>query len=1167
MTPETTHSTTDLLAYLDGELSERDQARVTAHLATCAACAAELAQLRALRGDLRATLDVALAPVQLSRVADARIREALRHRNERPAWLLTFWRQRGLTVQALMAVLVLAFSLNLFPTLQAGPAQPSTATETVVLNQERLIPGSEAAVRVIVRSAENALPLLGAQITVLLAPRGGAARPVYTGATGAGGTADIAFTVPADLTGAANLIIETRTPAGQERIVRPITIARSYRLYLSSDKPAYRPGQSLYVRALALDALDYLPPTGAQVTFTLLGPARQQLWQTQAAVSEFGAADAVTDLPLTAPTGTYTLRVTLGDTISERTLTVGQYRLPAYQLTLTPDRAFYQPGDRVTGVLEAAYFFGKPVAAAQVVLHGVAAGNQALDLRGVTDAQGRFAFAFNLPLTFGDPEPRTPQPFTLEARVTDVVGQVEGVRHTLPVAAQGVLLRALPEGGVLRPGVENTLFILAAHPDGSPAPATLLVTLDRTAYTLRTDAYGLAMLTFTPAQATTPIAITAQADSGATGQTQLTLTGDTAQQQLLLRAERALYRAGETLRVEALTAGLDALPDPTLYLDIARAGQTVALLSAPLQGGRAVFALDLEPGWVGALELRAYALLPDGRRVTDTRLIVVDPPSGVDVAITADAPQYRPGATAALTVQTTLAATGVPVQAALGLVAVDESVYALDTLPPGFARAYLLLEKDLFTRAGSVPGFDAAALRASEDLAARAAWAELPGAAVLTTSRITSPAPPAPPLSPAQVLALTLTLALLAMLLTIGIIRGLQPAGVLPHALRRVSVGFVILTLAGWLVFGLLAGVLWLLQAWLGGLTLLSLLGTLLALPWLWLVIAGWRRGDARLQITTGLLAAYLVLLIGLVWATGQNVPISALLIALVTLSYLAIIATVALLGQGLILEGQRGLGWLTTAFALLLIVAALGLPLISGLASDLSRTLGHPALYAGPVGWITGCGAPATYAPVATEAPATQTPQATTEAPVIVPTTEATPPPAPTATPLAPPAEPWPLRQLFPETLYWQPQALTDEHGQLALTLPLADNITTWRFTALASTRSGDLGAATYDIVVFQDFFIELALPDVIRAGAPLTVTATLYNFLPEAQNVQLTPTPADWYTLLAAPEALRIEAQGVTTATLRIRPEQGGTYTLQIHAAGARMSDGIAVPVTVEP
>jgi hypothetical protein len=73
---------------------------------------------------------------------------------------------------------------------------------------------------------------------------------------------------------------------------------------------------------------------------------------------------------------------------------------------------------------------------------------------------------------------------------------------------------------------------------------------------------------------------------------------------------------------------------------------------------------------------------------------------------------------------------------------------------------------------------------------------------------------------------------------------------------------------------------------------------------------------------------------------------------------------------------------------------------------------------------------------------------------------------------------EPPRLRQYFPETMLWMAEAVTDPSGHLRLEVPIADSITTWRVTALASTQDGRLGSASTGLRVFQDFFIDLDLP-----------------------------------------------------------------------------------------
>ncbi len=1053
-----------------------------------------------------------------------------------------------------MALLLIVFSLNAYQVFNL-PAAPAPQ-ETLVLGQDRFAPGTEAALRVIVRSL-GAAPVAGAEIAVRLA-----SQVVYAGVTDASGSADVAFTVPDNLSGAADLVVETRSAAGESRIVRPIRIERVYKLYLAGDKPAYRPGQTLHARALVLDAGDFKPVIGSEVAFALLDANGKRLARDAVALSEFGVAAWDVDLPAAVALGAYTLRARVGDTVSERAVTVDTYTLPAFDVTFETARTFYAPGETVRGTVEAAYFFGKPVAGGQVTLRSV----EGILASGETDAQGRFDFSFTLP---PDVPVAASMLFELDAEVVDVAGQRAGLRRQIPVAPEPILIDAIPESGLLKPGVENTVFVMTAYPDGTPAETTLTVAIAGRDYTVATS-YGLAEVRFTPAADITILDIIARDAAGAEGRDIVTLRGDSAPGALLLRAERAAYTVGDTLRLEALLTG-DA---QTVYLDVIHARQTTAVLSAPVVDGRATFALDLDNTHVGALELQAYTVSPEGTLTTDTRLVVVDAPSRVAVDVAADRETYYPGETARVNIQTTRKTDGVaaPVEAALGIAVVDASVYALDTLPPGFARAYFLLEQSMLERRDEA-GLDALALlaaaadaRAAQDVAAQAAWAGAPVADFsLRATATTTPVDEAARARRLFTGRLALVVAALPLLVSIVVVRGLAPVGVLGRALRRLGWGLLgAVILAPLAVGGAMLAFLLppaLIAVVIAG--LLSLFFMLLCVA----LIHGWRRRDTRVQLVAGLLAVYLLLGGILVTVAAQGNGPAGWLLALLVATFLLLIGALALLGQGLIVEGQRVVGWVTTALAILLIFLALTLPAVPALTSGLTRALGNPLVYAGPLAWMSGCKAPTPQViekTVQVEKAVEKTVEV--EKPVEIPATSS---PAPTAvpaiTPLPIPAEPYPLRRVFPETLYWAPEAVTGADGALAFDLPLADTITTWKLTALASTRDGDLGAATYDLVVFQDFFIELALSDEIRVGGPLTITATIYNFLPDAQAVTVLSSPDTWYTLLSEAGVVTVPKDGAASAQIVIRPVERGPFLFRVNAEGAQMGDAVAIEVTV--
>ena len=503
-------------------------------------------------------------------------------------------------------------------------------------------------------------------------------------------------------------------------------------------------------------------------------------------------------------------------------------------------------------------------------------------------------------------------------------------------------------------------------------------------------------------------------------------------------------------------------------------------------------------------------------------------------------------------------------------------------------RTYFLLDHELRARTARAVALDLPALldtemvadiRAAQDLSARAAWAGVAGTAFTLVARATTSAPREVALPSAIACRLRVTLASLVLIplsLALVVGWGTRQAGLLRPAVRRVVVGSAVLALASPLAVPLVGGALWALWQW-GGPALPLTLSTVVIGLWLGLTILGWRRHDRWLQLTTGLLGAYLALLgLAVLLATGGTAggAISPLELVLVVVAFILLLLALTTLGQAMAVAGHAVVGWALTLLAFLLLLTVLCLPFVPALDSDLTRALGNPAWYAGPLGWLTGCGAPA----------AVQTQEASLEVTVEVvpeeevevePPMEMPPTPLPTPLPTATaapapsgPTEPFPLRQVFPETLYWNPTARTDDAGRWALDLPLADSITTWKLTALASTQDGRLGMATYDIVVFQDFFVSLDLPAEIHRGDEITATVSVYNYLSHGQTVEVELLPGEWYDLTSAPrQTVTLSPNDVAVAHFRLRAGQVGDFTLRVDARGAHLSDAIQVDVSVLP
>src|SRR5262249_44914211 len=89
----------------------------------------------------------------------------------------------------------------------------------------------------------------------------------------------------------------------------------------------------------------------------------------------------------------------------------------------------------------------------------------------------------------------------------------------------------------------------------------------------------------------------------------------------------------------------------------------------------------------GTLELHAYQMLVGGEILRDTRVIYVQPSSDLKIDVKADKNEYLPGGEGKIRFTVTDAA-GKPTAAALGVIIVDEAVYALKERKRGLKRVY-----------------------------------------------------------------------------------------------------------------------------------------------------------------------------------------------------------------------------------------------------------------------------------------------------------------------------------------------------------------------------------------------------------------------------------------------------------------------------------------------
>ncbi|MBI5031972.1 MAG: Ig-like domain-containing protein [Chloroflexi bacterium] len=143
----------------------------------------------------------------------------------------------------------------------------------------------------------------------------------------------------------------------------------TYRVYVYTDRPLYRPGQTVYFKAIVRsddDGAYTQPPAGTQVQIKVGDWQERVLYDKTLKTSDFGSiADSFTINP-EAGLGTYQIVAKIGDEEYSNDIQVEEYRKPEYSVSVSVDRKDYVSGDTITATIRANYFFGGAVTGSKV---------------------------------------------------------------------------------------------------------------------------------------------------------------------------------------------------------------------------------------------------------------------------------------------------------------------------------------------------------------------------------------------------------------------------------------------------------------------------------------------------------------------------------------------------------------------------------------------------------------------------------------------------------------------------------------------------------------------------------------------------------------------------------------------------------------------------------
>ena len=185
--------------------------------------------------------------------------------------------------------------------------------------------------------------------------------PVAEASAVVSGSGVVPLPVPADGGGGHTLRIEGDDGDGpafsdraEVRVVEPAGL-----LFVETDKPIYKPGQQIRIRALRLDG--DLKPLPGPVEVSILDAKGIKVYKTTVAADEFGMAEASLPLSTEPNLGVWKIAVAAEEQETQLDVRVEEYVLPKYEVSVDLPKEWTLVDEPITGAVSAEYSFGKPV--------------------------------------------------------------------------------------------------------------------------------------------------------------------------------------------------------------------------------------------------------------------------------------------------------------------------------------------------------------------------------------------------------------------------------------------------------------------------------------------------------------------------------------------------------------------------------------------------------------------------------------------------------------------------------------------------------------------------------------------------------------------------------------------------------------------------------------
>lgn len=244
-----------------------------------------------------------------------------------------------------------------------------------------------------------------------------------------------------------------------------IRIEKNYLIFLETDKPIYKPGQTIRMRVLTLDG--ELMPLVENVTVEVQDAKGTRIFRAETATDDYGMATLSLPISTEPNLGTWKLTAITAKGETELDFEVEEHVLPKYEVKLDLPREWFLAGERIEGKVTSEYSFGKPVVGELKVVASRYVGVWEDYATFETDIDGEADFVIPAAgYVAGVPGSGGLGNVQLSVTVTEKsTGYQEETSALLTVAESGLKMQVIPSGVNFKPGLPFSFLIVTETPD------------------------------------------------------------------------------------------------------------------------------------------------------------------------------------------------------------------------------------------------------------------------------------------------------------------------------------------------------------------------------------------------------------------------------------------------------------------------------------------------------------------------------------------------------------------------------------------------------------------------------------------------------------------------------------------------------------------------------